>query len=95
MEEVRDMPGGYSPCFPRATRGWKKNTVTQILARAVSPALRGDGRVPGLQASVPGSFPPRYAGMEGRSRGGYVMDLSFPRATRGWKKTDHHTRATS
>ena len=79
------MPGGYSPCFPRATRGWKKNTVTQILARAVSPALRGDGRVPGLQASVPGSFPPRYAGMEGNCRPIDADAAGFPRATRGWK----------
>ena len=31
------------------------------------------------------AFPPRYAGMEGKIGTDVAANLSFPRATRGWK----------
>ena len=58
-----------------------------MFAFDVSPALRGDGRGYLHRLLAHGQFPPRYAGMEGRSAHRAARGGCFPRATRGWKTT--------
>ena len=85
MEGERMEAKGLSVGFPRATRGWKVGGLVNRPGEMVSPALRGDGREPVAIYSCRVRFPPRYAGMEGRSAALCIPKSCFPRATRGWK----------
>ena len=65
MEGARIGFHRSSLCFPRATRGWKGDSLQDKRNDKVSPALRGDGSEPCRTHRFRVSFPPRYAGMEG------------------------------
>ena len=89
MEGKRCMGGWHRVGFPRATRGWKAKVAPSIYDQAVSPALRGDGRMQLVPLGYLSEFPPRYAGMEGRIHRMPRARARFPRATRGWKDKQH------